>query len=105
MHKTLLQSCSTDKDESKHSIVNKTLSQNCSADKEKLSSTEEEKSECTITKKDAKSEVTYDVSKYFNVFNVLECGRKLLDRLDVSYGQGRIKTQHCQQNFIAEFSY
>ena len=66
MHETLLQSCSTDKDE--------------------LCSTEEDKSECTITKqKDANIEVTYDVSNYFNAFNVFECGRNILDRLDVSY--------------------
>ena len=47
------------------------------------SSTEEDKSEFTINKqKDAKIEVTYDVPSYFNVF---ECGRNILDRLDVSY--------------------
>ena len=36
-------------------------------------------------KKNAKNEVTYDVLNYFNAFNIFECERKLLDRLDVSY--------------------
>ena len=36
-------------------------------------------------KKDAKNEVTYDVTNYFNSFNIFDCGRKFLDRLDVSY--------------------
>ena len=79
MHKNLLQSCSTDKDKSNAIIVNETLSQSCSTDKEELCSTEEDKSECAITKqKDAKNEVTYDVPNYFNAFNVFKCGRKLL---------------------------
>ena len=78
VHETLSQSCYTDEEESKRGIVNKTLSQNCSADEEKLSSTEEEKPECTITEqKYAKSEVTYYVPNYVNIFNVFECGRKL----------------------------
>ena len=86
VHETLLQNCSTDKDKSKRSIVNKKLPQNCSADEEKLSSTEEDKSECTITEdKEAKNKVTYDVPNYFNVFNILECGRNILDRLGMSY--------------------
>ena len=93
VHKHLSQNCSTDKDESKCSIVNKTLSQNCSADKEKVSSTEEDKSECTITEqRGVKNEVTYDVPDYFNVFNVFECGRKLLDKLDVSYERAYMAT-------------
>ena len=47
---------------------------------------EEHKSECVINKqKDAKNEVTYDVPRYFNAINVFGCGRKLLDRIDVSY--------------------
>ena len=46
-------------------------------------STEEDKSECAIKKqKGAKKEVKYDVPSYFNV---LKCGRKLLDILDMSY--------------------
>ena len=93
MHKTLLQSCSTDEDESKHIIVNKTLSQICSTEEGELCSTEEYKSECTITKqKDANNEVTYDVPNYCNGFNVFKCVRKLLDGLDVSYERACMAT-------------
>ena len=54
-----LQVCSTDEDESKRIIVNETLSQSCSTHADELFSTEEDKSECTITKqKDANNEVT-----------------------------------------------
>ena len=55
-------------------------------DEEELCSTEEDKSECNIKKqKDANNEVTYDVPKYFNAFNVFKFRRKILDRLGVSY--------------------
>ena len=41
-----------------------------------LCSTEEDKSEWTITEQEgANNEVTYDVPYYFNVSNVFECGR------------------------------
>ena len=51
--------------------------QNCSAEENELSSMEEEKSECAIKKqKDANNEVTYNVTNYFNVYNVFEYGRK-----------------------------
>ena len=43
-------------------------------------------------KNDANNEVTYDVPYYFSAFNVFECGRKLLDRLDVSYERLYIAT-------------
>ena len=43
-------------------------------------------------KKDANNEVTYDVPNCFNVFNVFECWRKILDRLDVSYKRACIAT-------------
>ena len=73
-------------DKSKLSIVNETLSQNCSADEDELSSMEEDKSKCAIKKqKYTNNEVIYDVPNYFNAFNVFKCGRKILDRLDVSY--------------------
>ena len=86
MHKTLFHIVSTDKDESKGIIVNKTLLQSCSTDKDKLCSTEEDKSECAIKKQeDTKNEVIYDVPNYFNSFNIFECVRNILDRLDVSY--------------------
>ena len=45
-----------------------------------------------LRKKDANNEVKYDVPNYFNVFNVFECGRKLLDRLDVSYERAYVAT-------------
>ena len=51
------------------------------------------KSECNIKKqKDANNEETYDVPKYFNAFNVFECGGKILDRLDVSYERAFMAT-------------
>ena len=37
----------------------------------------------------AKNEVTYDVPRYYNVF---ECERKLLDRFDVSYERSCMAT-------------
>ena len=93
MHKTLSHSCSTDEDESKVIIVNKNLLQSCSTEEDKLCSTEEEKSECTITEqKDANSEVIYNMPNYFNVFNIFKCGRNLLDRLDVSYKRSYMAT-------------
>ena len=49
---------------------------------EELCSTEEEKSEYTITeKKDARNEVTYDVPN-IKVSNIFECGR---NNSDMSY--------------------
>ena len=93
VQKPLSQSFSTDKYKSKGIIINKTLSQNCSTDKDKLFSTEEDKSECDIKKqKDANNEVTYDVPKYFNSFNVFKCGRNILDRLDVLYERSCMAT-------------
>ena len=93
LHKTLSQSCSTEKNKSKGIIVNGNLSQRCSTDKDELCSKEEYKSEYTITKQeDTKNEVTYDVPNYFNAFNVFECGRNILDRLDVSYERACIAT-------------
>ena len=92
VNQTLWQSRSTDEDESKGIIVNKNLLQSCSTDKDESKCIivnewyrEEEKSEFVTNKqKDAKNEVTYDVPIYFNVF---ECGRNILERLDVSYGR------------------
>ena len=47
---------------------------------------EDDEYECVINKqKDANDEVAYNVPRYFNAFKVSECGRKLLDRLEVSY--------------------
>ena len=93
MHKTLLQSCYTDEDESKRISINETLLQNCSTEKDQLFSTEEDKSEFTITKqKDANNEVTYDVTNYFIAFKVFECGRRILERLDMSYERAYMAT-------------
>ena len=66
----------TNKNESKRSIVNETLSQNCSVKENKLCFTKEDKSECANEKqKDAKNEVACDVTNYFNISIVFECGR------------------------------
>ena len=55
----------------------------------KLCSTEEDKSECTITEqKDAGNEVTYDVPN-FNVSNVFEYGRS---NTDMSYERAYMAT-------------
>ena len=71
------------------SIVNKHLSHNYSAEVDKLFSTEEDKSECTITEqKDAGNEVTDDVPN-FNVSNIFECGR---NNSDVSYERAYMAT-------------
>ena len=102
VNKTLSQSFSTSEGELKHSIVKKTSSWNCSADKEELYFMEKEKSECANKEqKYAQYEVTYDVANYFNNFNVFECGRNLLDRLDVSYERA------CRaiQSTISDFAY
>ena len=86
VHKILSQSCFTEEDEPKRIIVNKNLSRNCSTEEGELCSTEEGKSECTITKqKDAKNEVTYDAPKYFNAYIVFECWRKIFDSVLDSY--------------------
>ena len=62
-------------------------------EQEKIYSTDKDKSECTITKqKDGKYEIKYYVPNYFNAFNAFEWGRKLLDRLDVSYERACMAT-------------
>ena len=83
----------TNEDESKGIIVHENLSHICSTDEDELCSTKNYKSEWAIKKqKDAENEVTYDVPNYFNAFNLLECGRKLLDRIDVSYERACMAT-------------
>ena len=93
VHETLSQNFSTEKGKSKQSIVNETLSQNYSTDVEKLYSTEIGISEHTITKtKGTEYEeylVTKEVPSYFNIF---ECGRNLLERLDMTYEQACMAT-------------
>ena len=91
VYETLSQSCSANEGKSKQSIVNKTLSQNYSADVDKLSSTKEVKSECTIMEqKDAEDEVTYDNIYNFNVSNVFECR---INNPDVSYKRAHMATE------------
>ena len=90
VNENLSQSCSTDEEESKGIIVNECSTEDDGSDLKGIivneCSTEEYKSEYVINKqKSAKIEVTYYVLSYFNAFNVFECGRMLLDRLDVSY--------------------
>ena len=76
MQESLSENCSTDVSESKRNMVNETLSQNNSANV----------SEYTITelkdKEYKEPSATKEVKRYFNIF---ECGRNLLDRLDVTY--------------------
>ena len=75
----LSQSCSTNKNKSKRSIVNKHLSQKCSVEENVLFSTNENEEECPNKKqKYVNNEVECDVTNYFNVSNVFECGRKKL---------------------------
>ena len=65
----------TNESESKRSTVNEKLSQKCSADKNGLCCTKEYESECANKKqKGANNEVACDVTNYFNVYNVFECG-------------------------------
>ena len=72
-------------------MVNEYLSQNCSVEENELISMEEDKSECAIKKqKDANNEVTYDVTNYFNVSNVFECGR---NNPDISYERAYMTTE------------
>ena len=78
VYETLSENSFTDVSESERNIVNKTLSQNDSADVSDNNITklkDEEHKEPSVTEK---------VTIYFNRF---ECGRNLLDRLDVTYKQ------------------
>ena len=93
VHKRLSNNFSTDVRESKRKIVNKTLSQNYSTDVDEICYTDIDISEYIITEqKDAEYKepwVTKEVKRYFNIF---ECGRNLLDRLDVTYQQDFMAT-------------
>ena len=76
VNKKLSQSCSTNENQSKQRIVNEPLSQKCSAKENKLFSTKEDNSECLNKKqKDTKNEIARNVTNYFNVSIVFECGR------------------------------
>ena len=75
MHETLSENSSTDVLESERNIVNENLLQNNSVDVSEYTNTElkdEEHKEPSVTK---------EVKSYFNIF---ECGRDLLDWLDVT---------------------
>ena len=76
MHKTLSDNQYKDVSESECNIVRKTLSQNNSADIPY--------NVITVLKNNEHKEpsVTEKVTSYINIF---ECGRNLLDRLDVTY--------------------
>ena len=73
-------------------------SQNCSANKNELCSTKEDESECTNKKqKYAKSEVACDVTNYFKVSNVFECGRY---NTDVSCERSYMATVNNLRTFL-----
>ena len=80
VNENLSQSCYTNEKKSKCGIINKPLSQKCSADENELCS----------TKKDPNNEVACDVTNYFNVSNVFECGR---NNPDVSCGRVCMATE------------
>ena len=76
MHETLSYHNFKDGRESERNIFNKTLSQNNSADVPENTITElkdEDHKEPSVTQK---------VTSYFNIF---ECGRNILEQLDVTY--------------------
>ena len=94
--------CSTDKSKLEEFLVDKTLSQICSIGKDKSKGiivdgcfTEEDASECVLKninkQKDVKNETEceeYSVTDEFpSYFNIFECGKDLLNRLDVTYEQ------------------
>ena len=83
MHKTLSENNSKDVSKSERNIVNETLSQNNSADIPENTVTElkdEEHKEPSVTEKVTSS------------FNILQCGRNLLDQLDVTYQRAFMAT-------------
>ena len=96
----ILNICSTEERELKDFLFDKTLSHICCTDEDKSKgiiinecSTEEDKSECvdinTNKQKEANNEaeyeessVTHEVTIYVNIY---ECGRSILNRLDMTY--------------------
>ena len=79
VHKTLLENKSKDVRESECNIVHKTLLQNNSADVPDnliIELKDDEHKEPSVTEKG---------TSYFNIF---ECGRNILDQLDITYQQG-----------------
>ena len=76
VHRTLLENQSKDVSKSEYNIVHRTLSQNNSVDVPANVITELKDNE------HKEPSVTGKVTSYFNIF---ECGRNLLDQLDVTY--------------------
>ena len=91
MHEKLSENFSTDISESRN-IINETLLQNNSADVSAYTITE-------LKDKEYKEpSVTKEVKSYFNIF---ECGRNLLYRLDVTYQQAFMSTP--QDKYYTKF--
>ena len=83
MHETLSENNYRDVSESECNIVNETLSQNNSADVPEKTITE------LKDKEHKEPSVTQKITIYFNIF---ECGRNLLDQLDVTYQRAFMAT-------------
>ena len=83
MHKTLSENLSMDVSESEYNIVHRTLSQNNSSDVPTNVITEFKDNE------HKEPSVTGKVTSYFTIF---ECGRNLLDQLDVTYQRAFMAT-------------
>ena len=83
MHETLSEIKSIDVSKSECNIVNKTLLQNNSSDVPDNVIMELKDNE------DKEPSVTQKVTSYFNIF---ECGRNLLDKLDVTYQRAFMAT-------------
>ena len=88
VHETLSENSSTDVSKSERNIVNETLPQNNSTDVLENTITE------LKDKENKEPSVTEKVTSYFNI---IECGRNLLDRLDVTYQQSFMATS-AQEN-------
>ena len=83
MHETLSENNSKDVSESERNIINENLSQNNSADAPNNTITElkdQEHKEPSVNEK---------LKIYFNIF---ECGRNILDRIDVTYQRSFMAT-------------
>ena len=83
MNKTLSENNSKDVSESEHNIINKTLSQKNSMDVPEntiMELKDEEHKEPSVTQ---------NVTGHFNIF---ECGRNILDQLDVTYQRAFMST-------------
>ena len=84
VHETLSDNNTKDVSESERNIINEILSQNNSADVPENTITE-------FKDKDHKEHSVFQKVKIY--FNICECGRNLLDRLDVTYKQAFMANQ------------